>query len=184
MSHYATAPRRPYVMVHHTGAPNAHLDNTSVYCNYDGGKGYDFQIRWDGTIVNCGRWDDANGAHALGCNCDAIGIMLMGCFGGCSSGNVTAPSAAQECSLAYLIAHLGTPGTTDRLRPHANCASWNPCDNPNPTATVCPGTNLTTTNTTNLNWDSAGVSFRNRVLNKRTCWLNFCKCSCSGSCPQ
>ena len=108
MSHYSTAPRRGYVMVHHAGYPNAHLDNTQVFCNYDGGKSYDFQIRWDGTIVRCAAWDDAVGAHALGCNCQAEGILLMGCFGGCTSGNVAAPSAAQECSLAYVMAHLGT----------------------------------------------------------------------------
>lgn len=184
MSHYSTAPRRGYVMVHHAGYPNAHLDNTQVFCNYDGGKSYDFQIRWDGTIVRCAAWDDAVGAHALGCNCQAEGILLMGCFGGCTSGNVAAPSAAQECSLAYVMAHLGTSGVSDRLRPHRNCSYWNPCANPSPTATECPGRNLTNTSTTNQNWNADGVAFRNRILSKRTCWLAHCRCSCSGQCPS
>jgi hypothetical protein len=183
MSHWAAAPRRAYVMVHHAGYPNAHLDNTSVFCP-SSGISYDFQIRWDGTIIVCGAWDDATGRHALGCNCEAEGVLLMGCFGGCSSGNVAGPSASQECSLAYVIAHLGTPGITDRVRPHRNCFYWNPCDNPNPTSTVCCGTNLTTTSTTNQNWNSTGVAFRNRVLSKRTCWLSTCHCNCTGQCPS
>ena len=52
------------------------------------------------------RWNDDHGAHAECCNCKATGIMLNGCFGGCSSGNVSRPSAAQECSLAYIFYHL------------------------------------------------------------------------------
>lgn len=183
MSHYAGAPRRAYVMVHHAGYANAHQDNTSVLCDPNG-VAYDWQIRWDGSILTCGVWDDTVGQHARGCNCEAIGVVLMGCFGGCKSGNVTAPGSAQECSLAYLISHLGTADIASRYRPHRNCFYWNPCASPNPTATVCCGTNLTTTSTTNQNWNAAGVAFRDRVRVKRRNWDAKCCCSCTNGCPQ
>lgn len=177
-SRYSRAPRRAYVMVHHAGFPNAHQDNTSVYCDPNG-VAYDWQIRWDGAILTCSVWDDTVGQHARGCNCQAIGIVLMGCFGGsaCQGGSLLQPSNAQECSLAYLISHLGTADIASRYRPHANCFYWNPCASPNPTATVCCGTNLTTTSTTNNNWNTAGVAFRDRVRAKRRPWDLYGSCS-------
>ena len=177
MSHWSTAPRKAYIMVHHTGVPNADQDTTTNYCE----SGYDFFVRWGDTIVVCARWNDDHGAHASGCNCKATGIMLNGCFGGCSSGNVSRPSAAQECSLAYIFYHLGTPVDTDRFRPHAACYYWNPCQDPSPTYTVCCGTHLTDQNAVaNHRWSSGtGLDFRSNVFQKRRWWeVNGC---CSSS---
>jgi hypothetical protein len=157
MPHYSTAPRRGYVIVHHTGSPNAHLNTTTDFCT----SGYDFFVRYNGQIIVCSRWPNSTGAAARGCNCIGESIMLTGCFGGCASGNLSAPSYSQECSLAFLISHLGTPVGTDRIRPHRRCYYWNPC-NEGPTGTVCPGTNLTTTSGT-TKWSSAGTEFVNRV---------------------
>jgi hypothetical protein len=179
MSHWDNAPRRNYIMVHHTGSPNAHQDNSTNYCS----SGYDFHIRWGGEIVVCARWNDSTGAHASGCNCKAIGVMLNGCFGGCSSGNVTRPSNAQECSLAYIFFHLNTPVDTDRMRPHRACYYWNPCNDPSPTSTVCCGANLTDANKPGQNrWSDLGVSFRNDVFEKRRWWAENGCCDPS-PCP-
>lgn len=161
-------------MVHHTGSPNAHQDTTTNYC----GSGYDFHIRWGGHIVVCARWADDHGSHASGCNCKTEGIMLNGCFGGCDYGNVSGPSDDQECSLAYLMAHLDTPLYTEaRFRPHRNCASWNPCSDPSPRTTVCCGTNLTKASTADYNWDANGQAFRNRIWSKASNWLQYGCCA-------
>ena len=178
MSHYSAAPRRSYVIVHHTGAPNAHQDYSTNYCQY----GYDFFVRYDGQIIVCGNWNGSTGTHALGCNCNSVGIMLNGCFGGCASGNLAAPSSAQECSLAYLLAHLRMPTYATRLRPHRNCFFWNPCGGG--ADTLCCGANLTQAAAANESWSSSGISFRNRVLNKRANWDAHCCCTCGSSCPQ
>lgn len=160
-------------MIHHTGAPNAHQDTTTNYCS----SGYDFHVRWGGAIVVCARWADNSGAHASGCNCKSIGIMMNGCFGGCTTGNVAAPSNAQECSVAYLLAHLGTPLYDEsRLRPHANCAGWNPCGDPSPTTTVCCGTNLTQSGGGFYNWNSNGQAFRTRLWAKASNWKQYGCC--------
>lgn len=120
MSHYSGAPRRAYVMVHHAGYPNAHQDTTSVLCNPQG-VAYDWQIRWDGAILTCSVWNNTVGQHARGCNCEAIGIVLMGCFGGCTSGNVStgtrAPARTQRrpCAAAR-ISPRRAPRTTTGTR--------------------------------------------------------------------
>lgn len=176
MTHYSSAPRRGWIMVHHTGSPNSFDDTTTNYCD----AGYDFHIRKGGAIVTCSRWDDSHGAHARGCNCQTMGIMLNGCFGGCSYGNTAQPSTAQECSLAYLWHHLGTPLVEGRLRPHRACYYWNPCNDPSPTSTVCCGTNLTTSAAGNHRWNSNGVSFRNRVMQKVSYWGYYGRCEPGG----
>lgn len=179
MSHYSNAPRRSHVIVHHTGSPNAHQDSSTNFCY----AGYDFHIRYGGNIVVCGRWDNTTGEHAIGCNCEGMGIMLNGCFGGCSSGNLQRPSDAQECSLAYLVAHLKTPDYASRIVPHRHCYYWNPCNSSNPTSTVCCGTNLTSPSTT-YHWDANGADFRDRVRTKRRHWDACCTCETGCNCPQ
>ncbi len=179
MSHYSSAPRRSYVVVHHTGVGNAHQDYSTNYCQ----SGYDFQIRYNGQIVVCSSWKWASGNHAWGCQC-RLGIMLNGCFGGCSSGNLSAPSSAQECSLAYLLAHLKTVDSVDRLRPHRNCGYWLCSNTTAASNTECCGRNLTAATASNYSWSSAGLNFNNRVRLKRRAW--DATCSCSGTynrCP-
>jgi hypothetical protein len=169
--------RHSYVVVHHTGGKNAHLDTTSDYCS----SGYDFFIRADGEIVVCGRRDDPVGRHAQGCNCAATGVMLNGCFGGCEEGNVERPTERQECSLAHVLRQLGTPDEDGRIVPHRYCAHWNPCGNPAPTRTFCCGTNLTTDDT-RLRWNAEGDAFVARVRQKRRN-LEHLGC-CTPPCPQ
>lgn len=172
MSHYGTAPRRAYVVVHHTGSPNAHQNTTTNYCT----SGYDFFVRYSGQIVVCSSWDDAQAISQCGCNCKTMGIMLNGCFGGCSSGNISGPSFFQECSLAFLVAHITTPDTADRLRPHANCKFWNPCGTVGCTGTVCMGTNFTQQSSTNYSWNANGIAFRDRIRAKRREFDNYGCC--------
>lgn len=170
-------PRHAYVVVHHTGEPDTHLDTTTDYCS----SGYDFFIRSDGEIVVCSRWLDPVGRHATGCNCAATGVMLTGCFGGCEDGNVPQPTEHQECSLAHVLLQIGTPDEDRRIVPHRYCAHWNPCDNPRPTRTFCCGTNLTTDDT-ELKWNAEGDALVARVRQKRRNLQNL-QC-CSPPCPQ
>lgn len=182
MGHYASSPRKGYVMIHHTGSPNSHLDNSTNYC----GHGYDFHVRRNGTIVVCSSWNNSSGSHAKGCNCASVGIMMNGCFGGCKDqngnpyGNVSGPSHDQKCGVAYLIAHLNTPDEATRLRPHARCASWNPCSDPSPTSTVCCGTEFTTPNTTSR-WNSKGDGLVDELRTKRRRFDVYGCCSCEPS---
>lgn len=165
MTHLSGAPRAGYLMIHHTGIANAHQDTTTNFCV----DGYDFFVRYGGAIVTCARWADAQGGHASGCNCKTEGIMMNGCFGGCASGNISGPSAAQECSVAWLMAHLNTPFDEPRFRPHRACATWNPCSDPSPTITVCCGSNLTS-DTGSYKWNAAGLDFRTRIWSKASNW--------------
>jgi len=166
MSHYSSAPRRGWVLLHHTAGGNDHTVEDGRFCN----SGYDFTVSREGRIFVCGsRWQQASGAHAIGCNCQAIGIAMHGCFGdgpgtcGCAGagGGVASPTPIQRCSVAYLIAHLGTPLAQSRLRPHSNCFAWNPCESDDPTATCCPGWNYTSDTT---NWNASGQILRNSLL--------------------
>lgn len=173
MGHYSSASRKGYVMIHHTGSPDSHLDNSTNYCS----SGYDFHVRRNGDIVTCSRWNDSSGAHAKGCNCASIGIMMNGCFGGCASGNVSGPSHDQKCGVAYLISHLNTPDEASRIRPHRRCASWNPCNDPSPTSTVCCGTEFTTSSTTSK-WNAKGDGLVDDLRTKRRRFDVYGCCSC------
>ncbi|HYU58674.1 MAG TPA: N-acetylmuramoyl-L-alanine amidase [Actinomycetota bacterium] len=178
--HYQGAPRADWIMVHHTGAPNAHLETDACAdCYY-----YDFCIDRSGDICVNGRWDDSTGAHARGCNCRAVGIMLYGCFGGCNGGNVSAPSNAQLCSLAWLSLHLGTTADVNHHKPHARCASWNPCDDPNPTITVCCGDYLTEPHYSGdaNKWSTTGESLMRDMLTYRSRLARGCSCFSGQAC--
>ncbi|WP_130282998.1 N-acetylmuramoyl-L-alanine amidase [Microcella alkaliphila] len=177
---YATAPRRNQVIIHHTGSPNSHT-STASFCE----GGYDFTITRTGVTHVCGtRWQQATGSHAFGCNCQTIGIMLHGCFGGCLSGNVSGPSKAQECRLAALMNLLNTPNEAARIRPHANCFFWNPCGGTGSFSTVCCGTNFTQQSGTNSSWNSSGLALRNRVVTWRNNYRTRNCCDpADGPCP-
>lgn len=179
-NHFDDAPRAGYIMVHHSGYPNAHLEeNSCEVCS-----AYDFCIDRAGDICSSGRWDDSSGAHAYGCNCKATGVMLYGCFGGCTSGNVPGPSDAQLCSLAYLSLHLGTPDGLWSHRPHRRCSYWNPCDVSNPTVTVCPGTYLATGDASDGNkWTDTGEALINKMLVYRSRLARGCACYWEQTCP-
>jgi len=178
-NHYGDSPRKGYIVVHHAGYPNAHQNtDPCTACNVPGDHVYDFCIDYAGDICDTGRWDDTTGAHALGCNCNTVGIMLQGCFGGCSYGNVSGPSYAQKCSLAYLSLHLTTSATLNRHRPHRRCYYWNPCAG-DPGTTVCCGTNLTTGSGSDTDkWNSTGEDFIYEMLAMRACLAQDCSCDC------
>lgn len=165
MSHYSSAPRKNYIMLHHTGAPNSHT-STSSFCS----SGYDFTVNRDGRIHVCSWWDDASGRANSGCYDTVTSIHMTGCFGGCSYGNVSGPSKNQECSVAYLIAHLKTPDYAHRIRPHAYCAHWNPDGHPSPLATRCCGHEFTTNSSSNYSWSSKGLQLRDRIRKRRQNW--------------
>jgi hypothetical protein len=179
-SHFSSSPRRAYIMVHHAGIANSHDNPECTSCNVPGDHVYDFCIARNGDICNTGQWRESTGGHAQGCNCDTVGIMMQGCFGGCTSGNVGDPSNAQLCSLAWLSLHLGTPATLNRHRPHRRCASWNPCNSSDPTATVCPGSHLT--NNDADRWDSNGEALMNRMLVYRDRISRGCSCYSEQTC--
>lgn len=170
MSHYVNTARNSVIIVHHTGTPNAHTSTTD-YCPF----GYDATVTYNGVIKICSRWSDGTGAHASGCNCNTMGIMLYGCFGGCPSGNISGPSQAQECSLAYLWSHMVGTIIRDRLCPHRRCHYWAPCASAG--YTECCGNNLCSDSGTNFHWNSTGVALRNRVYTAAVSYRNNGRCS-------
>lgn len=172
MSHYSTCPRKAYIILHHTGSPNSHTVFDDRFCD----SGYDFTIDRNGRIYVCinpvgnPRWTSSNVAHARGCNCTTVGIAVHGCFGGCTSGNISSLNAAQICAVGFLWAHLGTAASTSRLRPHRHCFYWQPCGTG--TSTVCCGTNYTAASSSNHSFNSAGVTLRQTILARRNSWIS------------
>lgn len=166
--------RRDYFTIHHSGGQCAHsyTQSCKIYaCNCE----YDFVIQYDGRLTVCGSHSAATGSHAKRCNCRALGVLLAGCFGcapksPCSS-NPRQPSAAQECTLAALMATVrqesGRPSlyNVSNLRTHRNCYYWNPCGGSG-TQTDCPGPSMVSDNTTNHNWSQLGLNFRASVVAK------------------
>lgn len=186
---YSDSPRSDLVVIHHTGSANAHNVYDSRFCS----AGYDFTIDRNGNLYVCAtpggqpRWELENGVHASGCDCEAIGIMMHGCFGGttCGGSDPAAPSKAQECRVGALLVLLGTPATASHIRPHAFCNPQNPCSHASPLATVCCGTNYTSGGTAaNQYWNASGVSLRNRFLLWRSNYINHNCCDPNdGPCP-
>jgi hypothetical protein len=180
MSHYSSAPRRGHVIIHHAGIDNSHTVEDGRFCR----SGYDFTVSRQGRVFVCRnnadtfyRWQRTPPSgvawHASGCDCQAIGICMHGCFGGCRTGNVLGVSREQRCSVAFLISHLRTPLSTERIRPHSNCSAWNPCNHRSPASTVCPG-DLYTGRTTN--WNATGRALRDRLILEAENWTlrGFC----------
>jgi hypothetical protein len=185
MGHYSSAPRGNYVVLHHTGGANNHTIESNNFCNFSDGH-YDFAVTRNGRIFVCASssgnqyWNDATGAHARGCNCAAIGIVMHGCFGGCSSGNVSGPSEAQECAVAFLFSHIEIPDTVSAIRPHANCSVWDECGGASG-GTVCPGTRFTS----GTGWNDNGRALRDRLRSRRRNWDRNDCCFAAGDprCP-
>lgn len=149
------------VVIHHTGAPNAHNVEENSFCTGEG-YWYDFAVTREGTIYVCNNhsgnpgWENTPGGHGGSADCNQrVGIMMHGCFGGCDSGNVDAPSEAQECSVALVMSQLGFANDAGNVSPHIECR-----------ATVCPGGNYTS----GASWNDAGVTLRNRLMDRRANW--------------
>lgn len=187
MSHWSTAPRKGWVIIHHAGSANSHTVYNGSFC----ASGYDFTIDRDGHIYVCRnnadtfyRWKKNIPAgevwHASGCDCQAIGIMMHGCFGGCTSGNVAGANENQKCSAGYIMSHLDMPNyDLIRIRPHAACHDWNPCNHSNPKTTQCPGDNYTGPD--HAGWNDNGLTLRQQLANKRAIWdQHTC---CDPPCP-
>lgn len=185
---YETSPRKAWVMVHHAGIANSHTNtDPCTSCSDLVGSDqheYDFCVDAAGDIcVPAGsgtpRWKLTGGAHAHGCNCKAVGVMLQGCFGGCASGNASAPTDRQLCSLALLSLELTTKADLNHHRPHRRCSYWNPCGVSSPTATICPGSNLTTSSASDTDkWNATGESLMLKMLDMRACLARGCSCDC------
>lgn len=154
MSHFNAALRKDFAVIHHTSGSNHGSIEDCRFCS----SGYDFTVFRNGTFCIC--VDSASGTprwklrppentawHASGCDCRAIGIAFHGRFQNESLATwPTLPSELQKCTAAYIMNHVGIPSTVQRVRPHAECASWDtsePCKHPCPVSTVCPGTMVT-----------------------------------------
>lgn len=173
MSHYSSSPRKAYVILHHTAGA---FDSVNR-CYFDSGT-YDFSVGRNGRIFVCAHssgqayWRRSWGAHAGPCN-DKIGIVMNGCFG-CGGSHPTWPTGAQECAVAFLLSHLGTPGGHTRLRPHARCK-----------ATKCPGETFTKNGDPTTKWNRNGVTLRDRIRSRRRNWDSNSCCHPAGDprCP-
>lgn len=179
MGHYHNSNRDYGVVIHHTGGSNHHTVETNNFCSSSRGS-YDFAVTREGRIFVCRHysqgdllWQRSTGVHAGNswCNANFMGISMHGCFGGCSSGNVSGPSEAQECSVAYLMSHTRVPDLADRTIPHSSCKS-----------TVCPGTNFTSGT---ADWNANGRSLRDRLRSRRRNWDSHHCCFPAGDsrCP-
>lgn len=154
--------RKQYITVHHTAGPQVSSNNYTAVCN-DGKIGYDFQIRSNGNYLK-GQECGTQGEHALGCNCNHVGIVLDGCFGGTGCSNqAQMPTAAQESRLAWIWANLCTPRESSRLHPHMFCYLTQPCGAG--TVTECCGANLASPSAAgSLYWTNpVGLNFVIRV---------------------
>lgn len=170
MSHISDAARKTYIALHHAGANGTQFLNPAPFAApYTGcatnGNRYDFAVNGNGVIAVGQRYRNPNGCHATTCNCQATGIIMLGCFGGCS-GPVEAATASQKCAVAHIWKHLGI-STSDpaKLKPHRYCDRANPCGG-SPTGTVCCGTRYTSTNAASDYWSSEGLTLRNQIASQ------------------
>ena len=108
------------IVIHHTaGGINQRVQDIDRWHRegrgWDGGIGYHFLIRYNGTIYE-GRPLQMRGAHAGDRNYRSIGIAVIGNF--YPSGT---PTQAQRDSLFWLIDHVRTEiPTIERITPHHN----------------------------------------------------------------
>lgn len=178
-SHWSSSPRKGVIMVHHNGSPNTGSNTACTSCN-SGGNVYDFCIARNGNICNTGRFSSSSGAHGYPCNSCSVGVMMQGCYGGCTSGNLAEYSDAQLCALAVIMLHLETPAEQSRLRPHKYCEHMIcDCSGCTDEPTKCPGTNLSNHQTVS-HWNTTGSNLMARVIG----YLGNLKrgCSCTGIC--
>jgi hypothetical protein len=145
MSHYSDAARKAYIALHHAGgAGTLYADPAPYAAPYSGcataNDRYDFAVNGHGTIAVGGRYTNPSGCHATTCNCEATGIVMLGCFGGCDAPPDQA-TLAQACGVAYVWAHTGIGTAPEKMRPHRYCDQEDPC-NGTYLGTPCPGTSV------------------------------------------
>jgi len=172
MSHWSNAARKSYIALHHAGAAYTQFNDPAPYAApYTGcataANKYDFAVNGNGAIAVGARYTNPNGCHATTCNCEATGIVMLGCFGGCSTGPVDTATAAQKCGVAYIWQHTGITINAGKLKPHRYCDVVNPC-NGTRLGTVCCGTRYTTSSNANDYWSTEGVSLRNEIVSLAT----------------
>lgn len=163
---YDDAARTGYIALHHVGASNTQFDSPGPYAApYSGcatnGNRYDFAVNGNGAIAVGGRYRNPAGCHATTCNCEATGICMLGCFGGCGT-PADDTTLAQGCGVAYVWRHLPISIQSAKMRPHRWCDRANPCDGTT-LGTVCCGT-MFTSGTSDDAWNATGRNFRDSLM--------------------
>ena len=165
------AARKAYIALHHVGGAGTQFKDPCPYaaphtgCDSDEGRHinkYDFAVNGDGKIAVGGRYTNPAGCHARTCNCQATGIVMLGCFGGCGGAGDVA-TAAQKCGVGYVWRQTGIERRADKLKPHRYCDVENPC-NGQQVGGPCPGERYVSYNAGNDYWSSAGLSLRSDIL--------------------
>lgn len=163
------AERKNYIALHHVGASGRQYGDPCRYaapefdCARTGDDKYDFAVNGNGKIAVGGRYRNPDGCHARTCNCEATGIVMLGCFGGCSGPGDVA-TEAQKCGVGYVWRQAGISTKAEKLKPHKFCDIENPC-NGQQVGGPCPGSRYTTSDPTNDYWNSAGLALRNDIRN-------------------
>lgn len=197
MSHFSSAPRKDFATIHHTSGRSHHNVTDCRFCD----SGYDFTVFRDGRFCTCRdsvtgeeRWRlrvrSGETWHAAGCDCRSIGIGLHGRFQESWGWWPTRMHINQACTIAYLMNHVGIFRTRQRIRPHAECATWDssdPCPHPCPTRTVCPGWTYIENQGTrsircNGSWITADVRRWNTVGHNMTVQINDMRANWSSDC--
>lgn len=181
--HMTTSPRRNYIVVHHAGYAGSENNSACTVCYNPPSYFYDFCIdRW-GSVCDNGTWGQSCGGHAFQANCNTIGVMMQGCYGGCGSGDLCCLTDAQLCGLAWVSHHLQvpTPNLYNHIS-HRKASSWRPCacgscgEGQCASDTVCCGTNLATLSTPH-GWTNEGQYEMNRMLWMRSNLDRGCNCT-------
>jgi hypothetical protein len=180
MSHLSDAARKTYIALHHVGGAGTQFHSPAPYAApYSGcatnGNRYDFAVNGNGVIAVGTRYRNPNGCHATTCNCEATGIVMLGCFGGCGGAGDIA-TASQKCAIAHIWKHLGIATEPEKLKPHRYCDQANPC-NGNRLGTVCCGTRYTAHSPSSDYWSSAGLTLRNQIVNQARSQPTWPDCS-------
>ena len=181
MGIYGNAARKTFIALHHAGAAGTQYNNPAPYAApYTGcatnGNRYDFVVNGYGTIAVGARYTNPQGCHAITCNCQATGICMLGCFGGCGgSGDIV--TLPQGCGVGYVWAETEIPLQSTKLKPHRYCDNARPCGG-SYLGTVCCGTQYTNSSSTNDYWSAAGLTLRNDLLTLATNFHNCGACGC------
>lgn len=167
MGLWSNAARKSYIALHHVGAAGTQYNSPTPYAApYDNcataNNKYDFAVNGNGVIAVGARYTNPLGCHAKTCNCEATGIIMLGCFGGCGGAGDSA-TASQRCGIAAIWAQTGISRSSDKLRPHKWCDVVNPC-NSTQTGTICCGTRYAGTSSANHYWTASGVALRDDIL--------------------
>lgn len=161
--------RKKYIALHHTGGRNQNEDpclyaapvpGVNGGCATTGKDKYDFAVNGDGKIAVGNRYTYREGCHAKTCNCEATGVVMLGCFG-CGD----TPTTAQKCGVGYIWNQTGIERRAEKLKPHRWCDLENPCNGESLGGTSCPGSTYTNLDPNTGYWNSAGIALRNEILN-------------------